>query len=217
MTPGQKTIVQKATTYNDPLTVKYTLPLMYEYGQPTPVKIQFKYNAKTKYHYSGIKKRQAPTYSKVFRKNSLKVQNIQLVERYTAGSISEDMKERENLGGSMFQYNKVRKSLSIRPNKSRTVTTLISLDRCYSWPSLPPTDSGRRMFKNLTGFESPPSDYPCVSAGIGVAFDRSISGRGYKSINDKRKGKPKYKWTDKEQDIFGLDISRIKISRPGEQ
>lgn len=198
------TIVQKRTT-NDPITATYKFPFGYAVGVPTPALVELKYDAKTKFKYSGIKESKAPTFSKVYRKNPIKLKNMYLTEFYTTGNMDEDTARLHNATTPAQEKNSF-KDIKLYPNKTKKINTVVTIDQCNPWPT-PTTDFERQYLVRATGFESQPAgDSPCLPVKLAFHYDGSISARGYKPKGTNRS----VKW---QHEMPGdLQINRVKVS-----
>lgn len=205
---GERKIIQRATD-NDPITVKYVLPFVYNYGEPTPVKIRIKYDAKSKFVYSGVKRTKAPTYKKVFRKKSVLLRNMSLAEGYTTGRFLDDSNLHSQSTGDVLEDVHRIKSLRIRPNKSKAFVTMVNIDQCHKWPTISNLNEAR-FLKSSTGFDSQPADYPCLPPDLSFSYDGFIKARGYRPKNTRSKKKPT--WESEFKGTFFL--SRIKVANP---
>lgn len=163
-----------------PIEVRYTLPDVYYVGVRTPVKVTFRYRAKTKGLFGSYKNGKRHAYGKLYGNKRFKVFDLKLLAEQSAGL---DEFDAEN--ASILKNEVRRKYILVRPNRARTVTFWVTFDKCYQWPdpSLPgpfPNISRSYYLDLLFGFATPPSGYPCVWApALTVSWKAKIARRGF--------------------------------------
>lgn len=190
---GQKTI-RTGTFTNQPVAVTYKVHVgEYNYGVPVLATATFVYKNKVKHTVWGYKARNSPTFAKRFKRKKYTVKSHASWD-YERGTTFNDP--------TVYLDRTIVKKIKLRPYRARTVRYWVNLDRCFVWPELI-TQEQKDYFKDITGFTTPPLDYPCVMANVHVKWEGLISGR--------------WKGHRYHASTFGrLSLTNVKIINPQE-